>query len=159
MVQEQVNDKTVALVVKGSKLTGRLLAQAMQAFLRKMREPPKDKPGKQSIRKLTRDGASLSNVEITDPSARQFDRIARDFNVRYTPKLDKSTDPPRHIIFFKAKDNDALMSALEAYTKLILKQKEKPKKVSLLDKLAKFKELAKSIGAPVRNRNVGGHEL
>jgi hypothetical protein len=36
---EQVNEKAVALSIKGAKVTGRLLAQAMQAFLKKAREP------------------------------------------------------------------------------------------------------------------------
>jgi hypothetical protein len=60
-LQEQVNDKTVALSVKATKITGRLLAQAMQAFLKKAREPT-FKHGKQSVKSLTKQGASLTNI-------------------------------------------------------------------------------------------------
>jgi hypothetical protein len=39
-MQEQVNERTVALSVKGAKLTAHLLAKAMRAFVNKAREPP-----------------------------------------------------------------------------------------------------------------------
>ena len=39
MEHEHINDRSVALCVKGAKLTGRMLAQAMQAFLKKLKEP------------------------------------------------------------------------------------------------------------------------
>ena len=156
-MQEQVNEKTVALTVKAAKLTGRLLAQAMQAYIRKMREPPKVKPGRHSLRSLTKDGASLSNAELLDPNARQFDRIARKYNVRYHLKIDKAENPPKWIVYFKAKESDALMAAFKEYSKVTLKQKEQ--KPSLLEKLAKFKDRAKQFAAPVKHRSKGGHEL
>ena len=156
-MQEQINEKTVALTIKSTKLTGRLLAQAMQAFLRKAREPPKAKRGRQSIRSLTRDGASLSNIELLDPSIKQFDRIARKYNVRYSLKVDKSEEPPKWIVFFKAKDADALMAAFGEYSKIMVKHKEQ--KPSLLEKLVNFRDLARQVAAPVKNRSKGEHEL
>ena len=63
MEHEQINDKTVALSIKTVKLTGRLLAKAMQAFLKKMQEPGQ-KHGKQSLKSLTKQGASLADIEI-----------------------------------------------------------------------------------------------
>jgi hypothetical protein len=76
-LQEQINDKTVALSVKATKITGRLLAKAMQAFLRQARASPKPKLGKQSIKSLTKQGASLSNIEITGDNIGDFKRIRR----------------------------------------------------------------------------------
>jgi len=155
-MQEQVNEKSIALAIKGSKLTGRLLAQAMKAALRKLKEPPKEKSGKQSIRSLTKDGASLSNAELLDPNARQFDRIARKYNVRYHLKVDRSVTPPKWMVFFKAKDADALTAAFGEYSKVMLKQKTK--KPTLLARLAKFKEIIKQFATPAKNRSKGGHE-
>jgi hypothetical protein len=60
------------------------------------------------------------------------------------------------MVFFKAKDADALTAAFKEYSKSILRQKSKP---SMLTKLAKFKQLAKSLATPVKNRSKGGHEL
>jgi hypothetical protein len=156
-LQEQVNEKTVALSVKTAKLTGRMLAQAMRAFLTKARASPKTKPGRVSMKSLTREGASLSHIEIDDPGVKQFDRIARKYNVRYYPQIDRSENPPRHIIFFRAKDADSLTAAFTEYSKQQLLHKER--RPSLLERLERAKALVSRIAAPVKNRNKGGHEL
>ena len=155
-MQEQVNEKTVALSIKGAKLTGRMLAKAMQAFLRKVREPPKNKPGKVSMRSLRREGASLTDIEIDDPGIKRFSKIARDHNVRFHTKVDKTKDPPTWVVFFKAKDGKAMDAAFKAYNKIEFPKTRKP---SMLAKLSKFKELAKSLAAPVKSRKRGEHEL
>lgn len=156
MIQEQVNEKTVALSVKGAKITGRLLAKAMQAFLKKARASPKAKNGVQSVRSLTKQGASLSNIEISGDNIGNFKRTARKYNVDFALKKDVSQTPAKWIVFFKAKDADALTAAFNEYSKAALKVKSRP---SMLAKLQKFKELAKSLAAPVRNRNHGEREL
>ena len=155
-MQEQVNEKTVALSVQGAKLTGRLLANAMKAFLNKARQPPKAKTGKQSVKSLTKQGASLSNIEITGDNIGSFKRVARKYNVAFSLQRDSSEVPPKWLVFFKAKDADALTAAFKEYSQNILKVKAKP---SFLAKLNKFKELAKSLAAPVKRREKGGHEL
>ena len=155
-MQEQVNDKTVALSVKVAKMTGRLLAKAMQAFLKKAREPT-IKHGKQSVKSLTKQGASLSNITVDGDNIGSFNRIARKYNVDFALKRDDSTTPPKWMVFFKAKDADALTAAFNEYSKIQLR--EKTKKPSLLDRLAKAKELVSQIASPVKNRNKGEHEL
>jgi hypothetical protein len=82
---EQVNDKTVALSVKAAKLTGRLLAGAMRAWLKKAREPT-TKHGKQSIHTLSKQGASLSNIEVTGDNIGSFRRTTRKYNVAWRGK-------------------------------------------------------------------------
>ena len=155
-MQEQVNEKAVALVVKATKITGRLLAQAMREFMKKLREPAVAH-GKQSVKSLTKQGASLSNIEITGDNIGSFSRIARKFNVDFALKRDDSDTPPKWMVFFKAKDADALTAAFSEYSKVQMKQKTR--KPSLLARLEKAKELAKQIAAPVKNRDRGGHEL
>ena len=155
-MQEQVNEKTVALTVKASKITGRLLAQAMRAFLKKAREPT-HKNGKQSIKSLTKQGASLSSIGIDSDNIGSFNRIARKYSVDFALKRDDAEPTPKWIVFFKAKDSDAITAAFTEYSKILLKQKDR--KPSLLAALEKAKELATQIAAPVKNRNKGGHEL
>jgi hypothetical protein len=155
-MQEQINDKTVALSVKATKITGRLLAKAMQEFLKKAREPT-FKHGKQSVKSLTKQGASLTNIEIDGDNIGSFNRIARKYNVDFALKKDSSETPPRWIVFFKAKDADAITAAFNEYGKVMLKHKER--KPSLLAALEKAKELVRQIAPPVKNRNKGGHEL
>jgi hypothetical protein len=48
-MQDQVNEKAVALCIKGGKITGRLLAKAMRAFLQQARASPKVKAGERAI--------------------------------------------------------------------------------------------------------------
>jgi len=152
---EQVNDKTVALSIKGAKVTGRLLAKAMRAFLKKAREPTY-KQGKQSLKSLTKQGTSLADLEISGDNIGSFKRIARKYNVDYSLKRDTTAEPPRCIVFFKAKDSKALESAFKEYSKIELKHKEK---MPMLKRLEKFKELAKSIVPPAKNRAKGEREL
>ena len=155
-MQDQVNDKTVAISVKAVKLTGRLLAKAMRAFLKKAREPT-FKHGKQSVKSLTKQGASLTNIEIGGDNIGSFSRIARKYNVDFSLKRDSSETPPKWIVFFKAKDTDALTAAFNEYSKIQLKHKDQ--KPSMLANLEKAKETAKQVAAPVKHRNKGGHEL
>jgi hypothetical protein len=155
-LQEQVNEKSVALTVKGAKMTGRLLAKAMQAFLKKMREPTVTH-GKQSVKTLTKQGASLSSIDITGDNIGSFKRVARKYNVDFALKRDDSESPPKWMVFFKAKDADALTAAFKEYSAAVLK--EKAKKPSMLTKLNKYKELAKSLAAPVKNRSKGEREI
>ena len=156
-MQEQVNDKTVAIAVKGVKLTGRMLAKAMQAFLKKMQEPSKEKPGQQSIKSLTKRGASLADMTIDGDNIGSFKRVARKYNVGFELKRDKAADPPRCIVFFRAKDNKSLESAFNEYSKITLKHKTR--KPPMLKRLAHYRKLAKAAAPPVKNRDRGGIEL
>jgi hypothetical protein len=151
-----MNEKTVALSVKAAKLTGRLLAKAMREFLKKAREPTYRR-GKQSVKSLTKQGAALSNIEISGDNIGDFRRVARKYNVGFALKRDDSESPPKWLVFFKAKDADAITAAFGEYGKALLKHKEH--KPSLLDRLEKAKELVSQIAAPVKNRSKGGHEL
>ena len=156
MEHEQLNEKAVALTVKGAKITGRLLAQAMQAFLKKARETH-HKHGKQSIKSLTKQGACLSNIEITEKNIGSFKKVARKYNVDFALKRDDSESPPKWMVFFKAKDADAITAAFNEYSKQMLKVKSR--KPSMLNKLNVFKLLAKSRAAPVKNRSKGELEV
>ena len=155
-MQEQIEEKSVALSIKATKITGRLLAQAMQAFLKKMREPS-FKQGKQSIKSLTKQGASLSSVPIDGDNIGSFNKIARKYNVDFSLQKDISETPPKWMVFFKARDADALQAAFNDYGKIQLKHKSK--KPSLIGRLEEAKELVAAVAPPVKNRSKGGHEL
>jgi hypothetical protein len=161
-VQEYIEEKTVALVMRGTRVTSRMLAKAMRDFLVAAEKMASDvanptKHGKQSYSSLTKDGDSLSNIEITKKNIGAFDKTARKYKINYALKKDKSVAPPRWLVFFKAKDADSLTAAFKEFSNKILKTKNR--KPSILTKLNKFKELAKSVAAPARSRNRGGHEL
>jgi hypothetical protein len=156
-MQEAIEEKTVAISMKGTRLTGRMLAKAMRAFIKMAKSGKKPKQGLQSIKSLNKQGANLSNIEITDKNIGSFKRIARKYGVDFALKRDSSETPPKWMVFFKGKDADTLTAAFKEYSSKMLKQKTR--KPSLLEKIGKFKELAKVKAAPVKNRNMGGHEL
>jgi hypothetical protein len=128
----------------------------MQAFLHKARASPKAKSGKQSVKSLTKQGASLSNIEIGGDNIGDFKRVARKYNVDFALKRDDSETPPKWLVFFKAKDADSLTAAFKEYSKATLKVKERP---NFLAKLFKFRDIAKETAAPVKHREKGGQEL
>ena len=116
-MQEEVTQKTIALYVKVGKGAARLTEQALQKAIQKFLEQ-KSKPahGKQTMRQLMKQNAGVSNIEITDPSIKEFEKIARKYGVDYAVKKDRSSSPPKYLIFFKGRDADALTAAFTEYT-------------------------------------------
>ena len=87
MEHEQINDKTVALTTRCMKMTGRTLAKLMQAFLKKAMQPH-IKHGEQSHKSLTKQGASLADIEISGNNIGTFKKTARKYNIELA-KLSK----------------------------------------------------------------------
>ena len=144
-MQEEVTQKTIALYVKVGKGAARLTEQALQKAIQKFLEQ-KSKPahGKQTMRQLMEQNAGVSNIEITDPSIKEVEKIARKYGVDYAVKKDRSSSPPKYLIFFKGRDADALTSAFTEYTNKKVKKVEKSERPSVLAKLSQFKELVKN---------------
>ena len=153
-MQEEVENRTLTLVVNGTKFTGRLLKAAITKYMahrkakklekQKNRDSPVIPKGKQTVKQLIGQNQGVSNIEINDPSIRDFERIARKYGVDYAVKKDRSTSPPKYLIFFKARDADALTAAFSEYTQKKVKKTDRSERPSVLEKLAQFKELVKS---------------
>lgn len=97
--------------------------------------------GKQSVKQLIGQNQGVANIEITDPSVKEFERIARKYGVDFAVKKDRSCDPPKYLIFFKARDADAITAAFTEYTQKKVKKADRP---SVLEKLSHFKEMVKN---------------
>ncbi len=65
---------------------------------------------------MMREGAELTNIEITDNNIRSFEKVARKYGITYSLKKDRSSDPPRYLVFFRAKDVDVMEAAFKEYT-------------------------------------------
>ena len=151
-MQEEVESKTLALIVSGTKLTGRMIQSAVRQYLsHREAAKPRDSPprGKQTVKQLLGQDQGASSIELTDPSIHQFERIARKYQVDYAVRHDKSGDPPKYLIFFKARDADVLTAALNEYAGRKVKQLSKP---SVLEKLSRLRALVKS--SPVRKKEL-----
>ena len=150
-MQEEVENKTLTLVVNGSKFTGRMLKSAISKYLahrkevkvekRRSRDSPVVPHGKQTVQQLIGQNQGVSNIEINDPSIKDFERIARKYGVDYAIKRDRSSDPPKFLIFFKSRDADALTAAFNEYAGKKVRKASRP---SVLQRLASFKELVKN---------------
>jgi hypothetical protein len=158
-MQEDVQNKSVALTTKAAKLTARGLAFLMRAALRKMRkarDAPKE--GRQTVRQLAR-GGSLQNIEISDDNIKSFEPFARKFGVSYALQKDVSAEPPRWLVFFRAKDADALTGAFKAFTADIVKR-GKDERPSTRDTMHKFREVVKNaVRDKTKHKHREGPEL
>ena len=153
-MQEEVENRTLTLIVSGTKFTGRLFKAAISKYMahrrekklekQRSRDSPVTPKGKQTVKQLIGQNQGVSNIEINDPSIRDFERIARKYGVDYAVKKDPSASPPKYLIFFKARDADALTAAFSEYTQKKVKKADRSERPSVLAKLAQFKELLKN---------------
>lgn len=148
-MQEEVENRSVTLIISSTKLTGRVLKEAIAKYLvhrkdkkiTKVRADPVVPHGKQTVKELVGQNAGVSNLEITDSNIKSFDRVARKYGVDYAVKKDRSVSPPKYLVFFKGRDADALTAA---FTEFTAKTMDRAKKPSVLSRLQQFKELVKA---------------
>ena len=155
-MQDEVRDKSVALVIRvgknGGKLTADLLKWAIRQYQRQANEP---QHGKQSVKSLVEQGGGVQNIEITDKNIKSFERVARKYGVDFALKKDPSQG--KYLVFFKARDADALNAAFAEYTAKTLNRKRG--KPSLKKQLSHFKELVSRRSADrEKHRGKGGIE-
>ena len=155
-MQEEVENKTLTLVINGSKFTGRMLKSAISKYLAHRKEVKHQKRqtdvvphGKQTVKQLVGQNQGVSNIEINDPSIKEFDRIARKYGVDYAIKRDRSSNPPKFLVFFKSRDADALTAAFNEYAGKKVKKASRP---SVLKRLAMFKDMVKDTAEKVRKK-------
>lgn len=148
-MQEEVESRTVTLAISTTRMTANVLKSAISKYLayrkEKARQGPVKPCGKQSVKQLVGQDQGVSNIEITDKNIKDFERIARKYGVDFALKKDKTGDIPKYLVFFKARDADALTAAFKEYTAKTDRKKEKP---SVLKKLRRFKEQAADIDTP-----------
>ena len=146
-MQEDIENKTVALAINTTKLTVRELRAAILKFLAaqknksKSRDSPEISHGKQSVKTLAKQNQGMTSIEITDKNIKSFERVAKKYGVDFAVKKDKSITPPKYIVFFKGRDADAITAAFTEFTSKTMKKAERP---SVLIQLKKFTELVKN---------------
>ena len=128
-MQEDIENKSVTLIINTSKLTARTLATAFMKFLRyskgKLKEHHEVKPkGKQSVKELIAQNQGVEKTELADKEeAKTFDHIAKQYGVDYA--IQKGVSPEgkqRYMLFFKARDRSAIDQAMSAYAASYMKK-------------------------------------
>ncbi len=156
-MQEEVENRTVNLAISTTKLTGRSLVNAFRAYLNHRRNVKARKAsiqdthivGEQTIDQLLGQNQGATNIEIEKTEIAGFKRILNKYGVDYAITKDLSQEPPRYLVFFKARDGDALTAAFKEYSAAMAKKAERP---SMLELLAKMKVLVASLPRKVREK-------
>ena len=103
-MQEETNEKTIALYIKTGKLTAQQLQKAMKALLAQMKKQhdrQKIPHGKQTLKQLMKQNAGVSNIEITKDNIKAFESTAKKYGIDFALKKDSTETPPRYLVFFK----------------------------------------------------------
>ena len=155
-MQDEVNEKTMALCIKGGKISAQLLKAALTKLLaeiekkqqsKKMGGQNRCKRGKQSIKSLQQSGAQLTNIVVTDNNIKSFDRVARKYGIDYSLKKAEKEGKTEYLVFFKAKDVDVMTAAFKEYTGVSLKKEQRQsirkKLEQAKERVAKHREITK----------------
>lgn len=155
-MQDEVNEKTMALCIKGGKISAQILKAALTKLLaeiekkqqsKKMGGQNRCKRGKQSIKSLQQSGAQLTNIVVTDNNIKSFDRVARKYGIDYSLKKAEKEGKTEYLVFFKAKDVDVMMAAFKEYTGVSLKKEQRQsirkKLEQAKERVAKHREITK----------------
>lgn len=139
-MQEEVDQKTIALSMKAGKFTAQVLQAALKKYLQhRAKGKTTLHHGQQSLKQLKKHGAALSNIEITDANIGLFKPCAKKYGVDFTLRKDATTQPPHYIVIFKAKDADNMEQAFKEFTAKKLQREERP---SIRKNIAASKEKA-----------------
>lgn len=153
-MQEEVENRTVNLAISTTKLTARgilrLALKGLAYIRRKSQESAMKKPvGKQTIQELIGQNQGVTNIDIAQTDLKGFEKYARKYGVDYAITKDKSVLPPKYLVFFKARDTDAMTAAFNAYSAEILTRNKRP---SVLKTLHKLMDAVRDIPAKVATR-------
>ena len=143
-MQDEINEKTIALYIKTGKLTAQTLQKAMKTLLAQMKKQKDKTPqGKQTLKQLMKQNAGVSNIEITDSNIKAFESTAKKYNIDFSLKKVKG-EQTRYLVFFKGRDADVMTAAFQEFSAKKLTQEKKP---SIRKLLSSLKEKAAGLNA------------
>ncbi len=153
-MQEEIENRVVNLAVTSTRLSSRAIIEGMKMYLRhqehqKTLNSKTMMHGKMTVKELIGQNQGVTSIPLNDDRISDFQRMARKYGVDYAVTRDNSTMPAKYMIFFKARDTDALTAIIKDYTEQQLSKKEHP---SLLKQLQKLKALVASLPTKVRNK-------
>ena len=155
-MEEEVNQRTVTLIVNTSRMTAGILARTMSRWLanehqtinrhateRKLRKEENEIPhGKMTVQELMEKDAGSESIPINNKDIKEFDKVARKYKIDYAMHKDISTQPPTYYIFFKPRDRDTMSAAFREF---ITSNNRRQKKKLMKQKLSEYKEMAREL--------------
>ena len=147
-MQEDVENRTLTLIINTAKLTERELKQAISkalASIKNKRQTKAAQPhGKMTVKQLAAQNKGMQSVEVNNKNIGSFTRVARKYGIDFAPFKVKGED--KYLVFFKAPDTDAMTAAFKEYTARELNKSKRP---SVLQKL---RQLQAAITHPVKSK-------
>ena len=153
-MQDEVEDRAINLLIRTSELSLRTVMSAGRTYMAhrdkvknrkavkknaKKAEKALPKRGRQKVSELVGQGQGVENIDVSKTDIKGFEVYARKYGIDYAVRKDISEDPPKYLVFFKAKDADAMTAAFNEYAAKALQKKERP---SIRDLLRRMKERA-----------------
>ena len=120
-----------------SYIKGNVLKAAMRMYLNHRRQKAQKAHGKTSVKKLVGEGVGVSSIEVTDGNIKSFERVARKYNVDFAVKKDKTTDPPKYVVFFEGRDADVVA---QAFKEFVYGNEKRKSRTSVREKLKRFRD-------------------
>ena len=137
-MQEQIDREAVAITVKASKLTAKVLAVLLKKVGQRIAKAHKEAQtphGKQSIKKLMNHNVPTNTIPI-DGDKGLFDKVARKWNVDYAFH---KTGPDKYLLLFKSGQADAITAAFSEYSNAVVKR-ARDKRPPIMEELKKAVE-------------------
>lgn len=138
-MQEEITQKTIALVFRSGRLTSDVLKKAMKLYLEHHKQKQLNTHGKTSVKKLMGQNQGANSIEIADSNIKDFEKTARKYNIDFAVKKDKTVSPPKYLVFFKGRDADVIT---QAFKEFVNSNEKKQSRQSLRKKLEMFKKYA-----------------
>lgn len=120
-MQEQIDREAIAITLKSSRLTAKVLAKVLMAVGRKIQKEHRKAQtprGKQSVKKLMNQNVPTNTIPIEGDNG-LFDKVARKWNVDYAFH---PTGPKKYLLLFKSGQADAITAAFSEYSALVMKR-------------------------------------
>jgi len=128
-MQEEVNEKVIAISIETTKLTAEILQKALNSLVIQMKRQvdyPVHHKGKQSLKQLMNQNTGVSSVEITDDNIKVFEKTAKKYGIDFALKRVQNGNQSRYLVFFKGRDTDVLTAAFNEFSSKKLQAKSKP---------------------------------
>lgn len=165
-MQDEIEDKAINLLIRTSELSLRTVIGAGKQYLnhrdkvknrKATKKAAKEKTkaigiirrGKQTVSELVGQGQGVENIDVSKTDIKGFEVYARKYGIDYAVRKDISENPPKYLVFFKARDASAMTAAFNEYSAKILKKEERP---SILATLKKLKERATEVPGKIREK-------
>jgi len=139
-LQEQITRESVAVTLKATKLTAKVLAKALGALAKKIHKEyvkSKTPKGMQSVKKLMNHNVPTNTIPIEGDKG-LFEKVARKWNVDYAFH---KTDKDKYLLLFKSGQTDSITAAFAEYSSEVMKR-AKDKRPPVMEVMKKAAERA-----------------